>query len=47
MMLFLPIETWERLVGWLLIGLVIYFGYSYRHSILGKRIKRTIATEEA
>src|SRR5262249_47945882 len=26
MMLFLPLETWLRLVGWLLLGLVIYFG---------------------
>jgi APA family basic amino acid/polyamine antiporter len=28
----LPRLTWEVLVGWLLIGLVIYFGYSVRHS---------------
>src|SRR5437899_9007861 len=27
MMLFLPIETWGRLVIWLLIGLVLYFAY--------------------
>jgi basic amino acid/polyamine antiporter, APA family len=24
--------TWMVMIGWLLIGLVIYFGYSLRHS---------------
>jgi hypothetical protein len=39
MMLFLPIETWGRLLVWLAIGLVIYFGYGYSRSSLGKRIE--------
>lgn len=34
MMAALDWETWERLIIWLLIGLVIYFGYSMRHSKL-------------
>ena len=34
LMLSLPIETWIRFVGWLMIGLVIYFLYSVRHSHL-------------
>ena len=38
MMLFLPAPTWGRLVVWLAIGLVIYFGYSYWNSSLGKRL---------
>jgi len=38
MMLFLPIETWGRLVIWLVIGLVIYFTYGYWRSSLGKTI---------
>ena len=28
----LPAITWEVLIGWLLVGLVIYFGYSRKHS---------------
>jgi APA family basic amino acid/polyamine antiporter len=32
----LPADTWWRLVIWLAIGMVIYFGYSRHHSKLGK-----------
>jgi len=28
----LPLDTWIRLVVWLLIGFAIYFGYSRSHS---------------
>jgi basic amino acid/polyamine antiporter, APA family len=38
MMLFLPVETWLRLVGWLALGLGIYFFYGRRHSELGKEL---------
>jgi APA family basic amino acid/polyamine antiporter len=30
----LPLRTWERLIIWLVIGLVIYFAYGMRKSKL-------------
>lgn len=36
LMLSLPAENWLRLVGWLGLGLVIYFTYGRHHSKLGK-----------
>jgi len=30
----LPLDTWIRLITWLLVGLAIYFGYSRKHSRL-------------
>jgi amino acid transporter len=40
MMLFLPVATWLRLVGWLVLGLLIYFLYGRRHSALGQELRR-------
>jgi APA family basic amino acid/polyamine antiporter len=37
LMLSLPIDTWLRLIIWLLIGLVIYFTSGRKNSILAQR----------
>ena len=34
MMVFLPVDTWIRLIVWMLIGLDIYLSYGMKHSIL-------------
>jgi APA family basic amino acid/polyamine antiporter len=36
MMVFMPWETWLRLIIWLAIGLVIYFCYGKKNSVLGR-----------
>jgi APA family basic amino acid/polyamine antiporter len=33
----LPLDTWIRLIDWMAIGLVVYFGYSYNNSNLAKQ----------
>jgi APA family basic amino acid/polyamine antiporter len=35
-MLFLPLETWIRLLVWFVIGIVIYFSYGVRNSKLAQ-----------
>jgi APA family basic amino acid/polyamine antiporter len=35
-MIALPVDTWVRLVAWLLIGLCIYFSYGIRHSRMNR-----------
>ena len=36
----LPRVTWERLLIWMAIGLVLYFAYGYRHSVLRRAMSR-------
>jgi basic amino acid/polyamine antiporter, APA family len=40
MMMFLPLNTWKRLVYWLLAGLLVYFFYGIWHSTMSHNIER-------
>ena len=42
LMFSLPAENWLRLIGWLLLGIVIYFAYGKRHSVLARMRNREI-----
>jgi basic amino acid/polyamine antiporter, APA family len=44
LMFSLPAENWFRLIAWLLLGIVIYFGYGKRHSVLARMRDREIQT---
>jgi APA family basic amino acid/polyamine antiporter len=35
----LPMDTWLRLIVWLIIGFAIYFGYGKKHSILQRQLR--------
>ncbi len=45
MMASLPLESWERLAAWMLLGTVIYFAYSKRHSKIRKAIREAKENE--
>ncbi|WP_207510202.1 amino acid permease [Longitalea luteola] len=42
MMVFLPLDTWIRLIVWMILGLDIYLAYSVRHSVLSANNPATI-----
>ncbi|MBY6349907.1 amino acid permease [Rhodococcoides corynebacterioides] len=37
LMLNLSVETWLRFVVWMALGVIVYFAYSRRHSVLGRQ----------
>ena len=43
LMLSLPADNWWRLIGWLVLGLIIYFSYGRRHSLLGMELRGEIS----
>lgn len=44
LMFSLPYENWVRLIVWLGIGLLIYFAYGRRHSVMSRHTAHEIAT---
>jgi basic amino acid/polyamine antiporter, APA family len=47
LMFSLPVENWYRLLIWMVMGLVIYFSYGFRHSKLRKRAEELTAARSA
>jgi APA family basic amino acid/polyamine antiporter len=47
LMFSLPVVNWLRLAGWLVVGLLVYFGYGRRHSRLSRRAAELAASEPA
>jgi APA family basic amino acid/polyamine antiporter len=43
LMFSLPTANWIRLIGWLLIGLVIYFLYSRHHTVMARHLAHEVA----
>src|SRR5437763_4921165 len=44
LMLSLPFENWYRLIIWLVVGLLIYFAYGRRHSVMARHLEHEIKT---
>jgi len=46
LMLFLPLDTWFRLLIWLAFGFLLYFAYGIRHSVLRKKLASAVTLPE-
>jgi APA family basic amino acid/polyamine antiporter len=40
LMFWLPPASWWRFIGWLVLGMSIYFAYGYNHSVVGREVGR-------
>ena len=40
LMFYLPPTSWWRFIGWLVLGMAIYFSYGYTHSVVGRESGR-------
>jgi len=40
LMVYLPPASWWRFIGWLVLGMGIYFSYGYNHSVVGQEAGR-------
>jgi len=43
LMFSLPVGNWIRLAVWLAVGLMIYFFYGRKHSVLGRKLDKNSA----
>lgn len=43
----LPVQAWERFGVWLALGLVLYFAYGFRHSVLRRGISQNPTTQSS
>jgi APA family basic amino acid/polyamine antiporter len=46
LMMSLPVGNWMRLIGWMILGLIIYFTYSRHHSVLGHELRDALKDVE-
>jgi APA family basic amino acid/polyamine antiporter len=44
LMVYLPPSSWWRFIGWLVLGMAIYFSYGYTHSVVGRESGRPAKT---
>ncbi|MDQ1591400.1 MAG: basic amino acid/polyamine antiporter, family, partial [Pyrinomonadaceae bacterium] len=47
LMFSLPTANWIRLIGWLAVGLIIYFVYSRHHAVMGRHLAHEVAAHGA
>ena len=40
LMVYLPPSSWWRFIGWLVLGMAVYFAYGYNHSTVGREAGR-------
>jgi basic amino acid/polyamine antiporter, APA family len=44
LMVYLPPSSWWRFIGWLVLGMAVYFAYGYSHSTVGRAMGRSPIT---
>ena len=42
LMFYLPPASWWRFIGWLVLGMAVYFAYGYGHSVVGRDAGRPV-----